>query len=150
MERREKVPSIETILDPLLDYMGIQLVECSSHGIRDSLQVRIVISKREGISIEECATVHKTLLPRLEAALGRNDISIEVSSPGLTRNIKTADEFPVFTGRGVKVFVRGKSEWIQGIIKDADETRLTMETAEGAMTIEYSEIQKARLEYIGG
>ena len=150
MERREKDSAVETVLAPILEYMGIDTVECASRPTRDSLQVRIVISRRGGVSIDECAKVHKTLLPRLQASLGRSDINIEVSSPGLTRNIKSSDEFALFAGRGAKILVQGKTEWVTGTIGEADESSLTLETPGGAVTIRFADIQKARLEYIGG
>lgn len=150
MERREKDSAIETVLAPILEYMGVDIVECASRPTRDSLQVRIVISRKGGVSIDECAKVHKTLLPRLQASLGRSDINIEVSSPGLTRNIKSADEFALFAGRGAKILVQGKNEWVTGIIGEAADLSLTLETPEGAVTIRFADIQKARLEYIGG
>jgi len=150
MERREKDTAVETTRGPILAYMGIDLVECTSRPTRDSLQIRIVISRKGGVSIDECAKVHKTLLPRLQASLGRSDINIEVSSPGLTRNIKSSDEFALFTGRGARILVQGRTEWETGVIGETDDSSLTLQTPSGAVTIRFADIQKARLEYIGG
>ena len=70
---------------------------------------------------------------------------MEVSSPGMERNIKNAAEFSFFKGREIRVWDKTKSDWVPGIIRDSDSEKLTME-AEGGEIIDvaYENIAKAK------
>lgn len=78
-----------------------------------------------------------------------------VSSPGINRNIKHADEFAVFAGRGVKVLCDGDSEWVHGVIVSAGAQNVIIETSEtienkiekSEKKIPYSQIKKAKLDF---
>lgn len=142
--------------------LGFLLVELRVMRSGGNIHVSAVITRsarRDGmdtgsssISIDDCAKVHRLLLSRMEALLQNDDISMEVTSPGLERNIKNAAEFALFEGRPVRVWHTAVTEWVRGIIVSSDSLSLTIEllTEDGACaaerkTIPYSEIAKAKL-----
>jgi len=97
------------------------------------------------VSVNDCSRVHHALLPRLEALLGTDNTSMELTSPGIDRNVKNAAEFSLFVGRAVRVWSKKISDWIGGKIVSADETVLTMETEKGEIvTVPYGEMAKAK------
>ena len=133
---------------PLLDKMGVSLVELSQSNSRGKVTLHIVIYKRDGISIDDCTEVHRALAPRLEVAMAPADLYIEVSSPGLNRKFKSEREYRAFRGRAVKILVEDQSEWHRGIISDADDDSVTLDLPEGEkMKIAFNSIKKGKFDY---
>ncbi|MCS7083421.1 MAG: ribosome maturation factor RimP [Aquificaceae bacterium] len=69
--------------------------------------LRVIIDKEGGVSIGDCEEVSKRLSPLLDV----EDIipfsySLEVSSPGLNRELSKPEHFEFFLGRQVKVILR--------------------------------------------
>lgn len=122
-------------------------------------KVCAVITPMEGaLGVDECAEVHHALLPKLEVLLGTDNLAMELSSPG-ERHIKNAAEFALFPGRGVRLFVRRKSDglngesggqWLSGKILNADKKDAVVILAgEKEETVLFSEIVKAQLTSFG-
>lgn len=134
----------------LVEGLGYILVSIHVVPAKITTKVQAVITNgesnsSEGIGINDCAKVHRLLLPRLEALLQNQDIYMEVTSPGMERHIKNAAEFSLFKGRDVKVWNTEISDWISGVIKDSDEHQLTLEVMEETKIIPYTNIAKAKL-----
>lgn len=134
----------------LVEGLGYILVSIHVVPAKTTTKVQAVITNgesnsSEGIGINDCAKVHRLLLPRLEALLQNQDIYMEVTSPGMERHIKNAAEFSLFKGRDVKVWNTEISDWISGVIKDSDEHQLTLKVMEETKIIPYTNIAKAKL-----
>ena len=74
------------------------------------------------------------------------DVHLEVSSPGISRNIKTTDEFKIFMGRKVKILSNNVSEWIHGSIESVDNNSVNLSIENGNIKIGFADINKAKLE----
>ncbi len=74
------------------------------------------------------------------------DVHLEVSSPGISRNIKTTDEFKIFLGRKVKILNKNDSEWIHGMIDFVDNNSVNLNIDNGKVEISFEDINKAKLE----
>jgi ribosome maturation factor RimP len=108
-------------------------VELSVSRHRGSAQVRVVINPKESapapesgkktpsVGTGELGRVHRAILPRLETALEGADIFVECSSPGIDRTIKEGAEFAYFYGMPVRCYLPAESNWVRGILKEADE-----------------------------
>ncbi len=121
--------------NPLVSGLGYALVELRIIPNHGQYQVRAVIThsdskKTDGIGINDCAKVHRLLLPRLEALLKSQDVYMEVTSPGMERLIKNAAEFSLFMGKHVRVWDTSVSDWVPGIIISSDSKTLTLELSE--------------------
>ncbi len=112
-------------------------------------KVSIVISQKDGsvIGINDCAKVHRLLLPYFEEVLHSEDVYMEVTSPGMERTLKNAAEFSLFQGRKVRVWDTEISDWISGTIALSDDTKvvLQLETTGEEKSFAYSTIAKAKL-----
>ena len=133
----------------LVDGMGYYLVELKITPQKGVVQVQSVVACKnpgENISVNDCARVHRQLLERLEELLGTDDISMELSSPGMERNIKNAAEFPFFVGRKIRVWDKEKTDWVGGVLVSADEKSvvLKMEESEETRTVSLENIAKAK------
>ena len=133
---------------PLVEGLGYHLIELKIVPAKTITKILAVIAPKEqdrNISVNDCSRVHHALLPRLEALLGTDNTSMELTSPGIDRNVKNAAEFSLFVGRAVRVWSKKISDWIGGKIVSADETALTMETEKGeTVTVPYGEMAKAK------
>ena len=145
---------------PLVSGLGYALVSLNVVPQNGSIKVTAVISRAvsgddfSAIGIDDCAKVHRVLLPRLEAVLDSQDIYMEVTSPGMERNIKNAAEFALFEGRLARVWDQAVTEWVPGRIVTSDSQSVTLEvvheddsdsSASEKVNIPYVRISKAKL-----
>ena len=138
-------------LEPIVRTLGLSLVELNVyHGkprskSAGSVQIRIVIYKEGIIGVEDCTRVHRTILPRLELAFPGQEISLEVSSPGIDRNIKDGSEFVHYVGRGVRCFRSDISDWTAGVLTFVDEKKIVLRLQGGEIELSFDIIAKAKL-----
>lgn len=147
MEWKKKYGSLFDEIEPVIRGMGFSLVELSRQQTKGRLQVRLVIYHYRGVGLKDCETIHRTILPRIELIEQSQDIYLEVTSPGITRNIKYANEFSIFVDRQVNVLGEDESDWVFGTIANVDEHELELSTAEGTYKMPIEKIKKARLAY---
>jgi len=144
--KKDTSPLIDEI-EPVVRGMGFSLVEVSRQATKGRLQIRVVIYHYRGVGLKDCEMVHKTIMPRLELIENDQDIYLEVTSPGINRNLKYADEFSIFIDRQVSILGYDESDWIQGMIAGAYENELELITPEGKQIIPIDKIKKAKLVY---
>ncbi len=133
-------------IQPVVEGQGYYLVDFTSGRNDGNLHVSIVIYKEDGITLDDCTRVHKTIFPRIELLEDARNIHLEVSSPGISRNIRHSNEFSVFIGKNVRILTEDDSEWIYGKITSTDKVSISLLTKDGTMNFTYSNIKKAKLE----
>ena len=134
-------------IDAVVTGMGYSLVECSSRTRRDSLFVSVVIHQPEGVSLDDCTEVYRTIYPRLEVTADNRDVHLEVSSPGVYRKLKSSHEFGIFEGATVRVLLEEGGTWVTGRIASVGAGDVTVETPNGEEKIPFDNISKAQLDY---
>jgi ribosome maturation factor RimP len=131
--------------------MGMTLVELnvfhgkSRKGKQGSVQIKAVVFKDGVTGIDDCARVHRGIMPRLELAFPGKDINMEVSSPGIDRLIKDGSEFAHYIGRLIRCYRTDISGWTAGILREADEKKIVLLSEGGETILPYEAIAKARL-----
>jgi ribosome maturation factor RimP len=138
---------IREAIEPVLTGMGFSLVELSVGRLKGSTRVSVVLYRKQGVGIEECAEVSRLLFPRLETLEGFADVSLEVSSPGMERQIRGPGEYGIFQGRGIRVLVGDAVEWTGGIIDAVEGDTLWLRRGRERKGFAISGIRKARLDY---
>lgn len=144
-------------LSTLADGLGMSLVDVYKN-IKSpaETQVCITVMMKEGeTGVDELTAFHRAAQSRLELEIGRDILSMEVSSPGLQRNIKDWYEFSVFSGKRCRVYSAKYSSWIEGTIVASDDSYLELndcivvDTSEAIekMKLDSADVQKAKLEY---
>jgi ribosome maturation factor RimP len=83
---------------------GVEFVHSEILGSKRNMTVRIYIDKPEGVTIEDCSTVSRTV----EAVIDADDFIpsayvLEISSPGIERKLFTLEDFEKFAGKKAKV-----------------------------------------------
>ena len=130
----------------MVEGLGYKLVEL--HVVpQKTVKITAVIASIDStkdIGVNDCAKVHHALLPRLEAILGTEDTYMELTSPGMERNIKNAAEFEIFKGREVRVWDKTVTDWVGGVIVSSDDKSVTMEKDGETRVFSYENIAKAK------
>jgi ribosome maturation factor RimP len=133
-------------LEPILAGSGLTLVELSATRRGARADVHATVYSPSGTGTEECSKAHRLMYPRLQAALGIQDVMLEVASPGIDRALKNAREWSIFKGRGARVLLREGGEWIRGRIIRVDGKSVVLSFGGEERGIELAAIAKARLD----
>ncbi len=138
---------VREVAEPLLQGLGYSLVDLTVGRLSGSTRINVVIYRKEGVGVDDCAEVSGTLFPRLQTIESLADPSLEVSSPGIDRTLRRPAEYAIFRGRGVKILAGGDTEWTGGIIDRVDEGTLWLRRGRETRGFAISGIRKARLDY---
>lgn len=138
--------------EKLVASLGYHLVELKISPHKGTTHILAVITSSDpavNIGVDDCSKVHHTLLPFLEEKLGTDDTYMELTSPGMERNIKNAAEFALFIGRQVRVWDKTVTDWVGGTLVGADTSSVTLELTQedGSVmqkTVSYADIAKAK------
>lgn len=112
--------TVKELLLPVADEMGYYLwdVEFVKEGADKYL--RITIDNEDGITIEDCEKFHRAIDPILDEADPISEAYIlEVSSPGIERELKTAEHIEACEGWDVEVRLyapRNGSKVFRGVL----------------------------------
>ncbi len=134
----------------VIDAEGYILVELQVVPQKGSVHVTAVIAckdPKKDIGVADCSKAHHALQPKLLSVLNatEDDLYMEVCSPGLERNIKNAAEFSFFIGKDVRVWDRNVSDWVRGVIVNADESQVSLKSEDDSVkSVAYSDIAKAK------
>ncbi|HKJ14379.1 MAG: ribosome maturation factor RimP [Desulfobulbaceae bacterium] len=135
---------------PVLEEMGLELVEVQYRREQSGWVLRLIIDKQEGISLEDCAAVSREISQLLDIEdFVDQAYNLEVSSPGLNRPLKSMADFERFTGRMAKIKtiepIAGEHVFIGRIKKTEGET-IILEIGRKEVTMPFSQVARARLE----
>lgn len=137
--------------EKLVASLGYHLVELKISPHKGTTHILAVITASDptvNIGVDDCSKVHHTLLPFLEEKLGTDDTYMELTSPGMERNIRNAAEFALFVGREVRVWDKTVTDWVGGKLISADTTSLTLELTKDDVSeqrrISFDDIAKAK------
>jgi len=124
--------------------MGYELVDLESS--RGGL-LRVFIDSPKGISVEDCARVSNHLTRAL-AVEGIDYERLEVSSPGLDRPLKRAEDFVRFEGRKASVRLRlprdGQRRF-EGVLAGVEADGVFLDVEGKRLRFALAEIDRARL-----
>jgi ribosome maturation factor RimP len=132
-------------LDQFFRGLGHNLVDLGLRTKNGTTSVHIVLHSPSSLGIDDLTKAHRLLLPRLETLLQTEDLSVEVGSPGLERNIKYQRELGFYVGKKIRLYLAGASDWEEGLLTAFDRDTLTFETLTGARAVTIQQIHKAKL-----
>ena len=131
--------AVRELLLPTAEALGYILwdVEYQREGADNIL--RITIDSENGINIEDCEKMHRAIDPVLdEADPIEVSYQLEVSSPGIERDIRTDAHIAACMGEEIEARLyaphEGKRVYV-GILAAYEDGKVTVETAEGSLTL---------------
>src|SRR5881227_774135 len=108
MQDDEKQLEIEGVVQPVLREHGLTLVDLEWRPRRPRGVLRLYVDKPGGVGIDDCQRVSREVGDVLDAsALIEEAYDLEVSSPGLDRQLRTDREFRWATGKRMRCWLAG-------------------------------------------
>jgi ribosome maturation factor RimP len=137
------------LTEPLLGQLGYELVDLEHVPGRSHAQVRLFIDRPEGVGIEDCERVSH----EVSALFDVNDpvataYTLEVSSPGLDRVLRTPAHFERFVGRRIWVELdapRDGRRRFTGTLMAADAAGVELNVDGQVVVLPHADIGRARL-----
>ena len=150
MQDSSIVERIDKIADKAAKDNGVEFVHSEIVGDRRNRTVRIFIDKPEGVSIDDCSNVSRSI----EAVIDADDFIpsayvLEVSSPGLDRPLFKLDDYKRFVGKRAKVKTvepfNGQANF-NGRITAVEGSEIVFDDrTSGAVRIPFEKVEKANL-----
>jgi ribosome maturation factor RimP len=142
--------AIEDLAMPVLRAHGLSLVDLGYHGGGRRSIVRFFVDKPGGVTIEDCQRFSREIGDLLDVSdLVPGSFDLEVSSPGLDRELKTDRELAWAIGRDVRAWTRepvdGRRELV-GQLVEWNEAFLTLADVAGRRQVPRALLTKVRLE----
>jgi ribosome maturation factor RimP len=120
---------LAALVEPVLTRYGVELVELAHHAGRHQT-VRVLVDKVGGVTVDDCAAVSRRLSADLDAAdLMPGRYTLEVSSPGLDRPLRTPADFRRKVGKKITLRyadAEGKRHLLTGAIDAIDDSGVTV------------------------
>ena len=128
--------TVRELAEPIAEELGCWIwdVEYVKEGARRVL--RITIDSEEGITIDDCEKLHRAIDPILDEADPIEEAYyLEVSSPGVERELRTAEHIYACEGWNVEVKLYAPlngSKLYRGVLLESDENgNIRIEMADG-------------------
>jgi ribosome maturation factor RimP len=133
-------------LENLLKECGVELYDTETVTENDHKIYRIYITSKEPVTLEKCTEVTRILSPILDVTPPvEGEYFLEVSSPGIDRQLKTIDHFKHSIGDLAKI-KRTDGTKLKAKILDVDGTTIKLydKKAKEEIELPFNEIEKAR------
>ncbi|HIM11826.1 TPA: ribosome maturation factor RimP [Candidatus Poribacteria bacterium] len=141
--------SVSDLVIPLLEDLGIELVDVELDDSKNGKTVRLLIHKSQGVTLGDCQQVIESTRPILDVCgLIKHSWDLEVASPGLDRPIVTKADFRRNLGRTIEIrFQSDSGEKIKktnGVLKKVDSKKVTLQhSSDGVIQISISKVKQA-------
>lgn len=138
------------LIVPILSELGLRLYDLEFTGG----QLRVLVDRDGGVDLGALTDATR----RISASLDEADVissayTLEVSSPGLERTLRTPEHFAGAIGELVKLKTRPNTEGdrrVEGTLVSADDRTVTVRDDEGVeRTVALADIDRARTHFVG-
>ncbi|HCC07098.1 MAG TPA: ribosome maturation factor RimP [Clostridiales bacterium] len=117
MNKAEEIEKkVEELLQSVIMENNLELVDAEYVKDREGYYLKIAIDKEGGVFISDCETVSRAIGNELDT-LGfiKDEYTLEVSSPGLDRQLRKEKEFVKYAGKLVDVKLYQKIDGVKEI-----------------------------------
>ncbi len=136
-KREEYELKTEKLLTPIMEENNFELVDVEYVKEAGNWYLRAYIDKEGGITVDDCEIVSRRLSDLLDEKDFIPDAYIlEVSSPGLGRQLKKDKDFKRSLGEEVEIKLYkaiNKQKDFEGVLTDFDQETLKIQQADGTM-----------------
>jgi ribosome maturation factor RimP len=101
---KEILDQVRSMVDPILLNEGMELVDIEYRRESKGWVLRLILDKEGGVTLDDCTRVSQEVGRNLDVEdFIQTPYTLEVSSPGLTRPLKTEKDFMKYCNRLIKV-----------------------------------------------
>lgn len=136
-------------IEPVASENDVEVVTVEVIGAKKSPVVRVYIDAEGGVSFQELTSAQEwlgELMDRIDPFPGA--YTLEVSSPGIDRPLRTPEHFARFVGEEARIRceapVDGLSNF-KGVLASADDDAVTIEADGVSHVVPYGNIRRANL-----
>jgi ribosome maturation factor RimP len=150
MTEREIVERVRAVIHPIVLNEGMEVVDVEYRRESGGWVLRLILDKEGGVTLDDCTRVSREVGRSLDVEdVIPTPYSLEVSSPGLTRPLKTEKDFMKYLHRLVKVRtvdpIQNRRQF-KGRLLGVSENGVQIEADGGIFQIPLSNVAKANLE----
>lgn len=148
-----KAEVIQKLVEPVINALGYQLWGLEYLGQGKHTLLRIFLEKEGGINIEDCAEASRQVSSILDVEDPiKDEYTLEVSSPGLDRQLFRPEQYKQYPGATVKVRLNGNLNGrrnfvgtLQEVISTQEETTVVVKVGAEEFRLPFQMIEKANL-----
>ena len=146
----ELVDRVRGMIDPILSNERMELVDIEYRRESKGWVLRLILDKEGGITLDDCTRVSQEVGRSLDVEdVIQTPYTLEVSSPGLTRPLKTQKDFMKYRHRLIKVRtvdpVQNRRQF-KGRLLEVSENGIEIDVDGGIFRIPLSNVARANLE----
>ena len=140
MAKQNTVSRVWEIAEPIAEQLGLELWDIRYVKEGSNYYLRVFIDKESGVDINDCENMSRALDKPLDDADPISDAYIlEVSSPGIERELIRAEHFNRFIGADIMVKmirpIEGIGKEFKGVLSDFNDGEVTITDHSGENTI---------------
>ncbi len=146
----EKEKQLLQALEPTAQEKGVEIVTVEVVGGKKSPTIRVYIDTDHGVSFDELASSQvwiNDIMDKLDPFPGA--YTLEVSSPGIDRPLRTIDHFRKAVGETVVVKltgpIDGRSNWTGKVEEVTDDDVVVLAVDDALVQIPFNNIKRARV-----
>lgn len=141
--------SVREFIEPLLEETAYSIYDVEFAKEGSEWYLRIYIDKDGGIDLDDCEAVTDLINDPLDELDPISDpYFLEVSSPGVERNLKTTAHFQSAVGEKIRVKlfpkIENSKEWVGTLIACEDD-HITVDAAGKQIELSFDKIAKANI-----
>ncbi len=150
MMESEIVDRVHAMIHPIVLNEGMEVVEIGYRRESRGWVLRVILDKESGITLDDCTRVSQEVGRSLDVEdVIQTRYTLEVSSPGLARPLKTEKDFMKYRHRWVRVKtvdpIQNRRQF-KGRLLGVSENGVEIEVDGGIFQIPLSNVAKANLE----
>lgn len=136
-------------LEPAATQAGIEIVTVEVAGAKKAPTIKVYIDTPSGVGFDQLAAAQKwigAIMDDIDPFPGA--YTLEVSSPGIDRPLRTPEHFTKFAGEDVLITccgpVSGRSKWT-GVLRGFQDGSVIVEAEGESVSIPLEDIKRARV-----
>lgn len=149
MAQTDIVQTLIDLLEPAAQKHGLELVTIEHTGGKKSPVIRVLLDAEGGLDIDAICEANRWISELMDD----NDpmpgpYTLEVSSPGIDRPLRTREHFERFVGETVTVKIKpvyGERTAWTGTLVGVDGDDVVIDVADEQVRVPFQSVQKARL-----
>lgn len=112
-------------MSSLITPLGLKVVETRLRRLQKGVSVSVYVTKDGDVNSDDLEEIYNVVYLKLKPQF-QGGLTLEISTPGVTRNIKDAGEFGLFKNREVRIYSLKNNTWVVGIIDSSDDRSVTL------------------------
>ena len=140
---------VKEIVEKVVRKDGLEVVDIQFPRFKSKQVVRVFIDKEGGVTLDDC----KRISMQVGEALEIEDpfpmrYTLEISSPGIDRPLKTTSDFKRNIGRTLRIMVSestGETMSYTGVLKELKEDFIVLETSGGIKEVPLISVVKGQV-----